>query len=103
MEAPMSTMVVRMDCSPAFRDEVIRHLRDEVVVWAHEQDGFVAGSWHLSEDGRRGLGVVEFTTTSAAEKAAVGPRAYHDPHAKFRIASVEVYEQIAASPAVVQG
>ena len=98
----MSTMVVRMDCRPEFREEVIRHLRDEAVVWAHEQAGFVAGSWHLSTDGRRGLGVVEFATTRAAEKAAVGPRDFHDPDAKFRVAGVEVYEQIAAGPAGVR-
>ena len=93
----MSTMVVRMDCNPEFRDEVVRHLRQDVVVWAREQDGFLTGSWPVSADGTRGLGVVEFTTSTAAERAARGPRGYHDPDAKFRIASVEVYDQVAAS------
>lgn len=96
----MSTMVVRMDCEPDFKGEVVRHLREDVAIWAQEQDGFVSGSWHVSEDGHWGLGVVHFATREAAERAAVAPRSYHDPTVPFRIASVEVYEQVAAaSPA----
>lgn len=95
----MSTMVVRMECDPELRDEVVRHLRDDVAVWAHEQDGFLAGAWHVSQDGRWGIGVVEFATNRAAESAAAAPRGYHDPDVPFRIASVEVYEQVAATPA----
>lgn len=91
----MSTMVVRMDCQPERRDDVIRHLQEDVVVWATEQAGFVSGSWHVTDDGRWGLGFVEFDTVDAAEQAAVAPRSYHDPAVPFRIASVEVYEQIA--------
>lgn len=94
----MATMVVRMDCKPDFRVEVVRHLREDVVIWAQEQDGFVAGSWHVSEDGHQGVGVVEFTTREAAERAAVAPRSYHDPSVPFRIASVEIYEQVAEAP-----
>jgi hypothetical protein len=93
----MSTMVVRMDCRPEFKDEVLRHLRQDVVVWAHEQEGFVVGSWHITEDGRFGLGLVEFDTLEAAERAASAPRSYHDPSVPFRISSVEVFEQIAAA------
>lgn len=94
----MSTMVVRMDCKPEARDEVMRHLREDVLVWAQEQDGFVGGSWHVTSDGRWGLGFVEFLTPETAEQAARAPRAYHDPDVPFRIASVEVYERVAAAP-----
>ena len=96
----MSTMVVRMDCKPDVTDEVVRHLRHDVVVWAQEQDGFVAGSWHVSDDGHWGIGVVEFSTREEAERAAVAPPFHHhDPTVPFRIARVEVYEQVAeASP-----
>lgn len=97
-EFPLSTMVVRMEWRPESRAEVIRHLREEVVIWAYEQPGFVTESWHVSEDGRWGLGLVPFATTSAAESAAQAPRAYHDPQVLFRIASVEVYQQVARSP-----
>lgn len=44
--------------------------------------------------------MVEFTTREAAERAAVAPRSYHDPTVPFRIASVEVYEQVAESSPV---
>ncbi|QZY28881.1 hypothetical protein [Nocardioides coralli] len=93
----MSTMVVRMTCQPEFRDEVVRHLRADVVTWAHEQEGFVAGSWHVSVDGRRGIGVVEFDSGAAAEAAARAPREYHDPDVPFRIDSVEIYDDVATS------
>ncbi|MFC6287252.1 hypothetical protein ACFP3Q_08625 [Nocardioides sp. GCM10027113] len=93
----MSTMVVRMDCRPESRAEVIRHLREDVVVWAREQDGFVSGSWHVTDDGRWGLGFVEFASAEAAERAAGAPRSYHDPEVPFRIASVEVYERVAGA------
>lgn len=95
----MNTMVVRMECDPGKRDDVVRHLRQDVVVWAQEQLGFASGSWHVSEDGRRALGLVEFTSVDAAETAAAAPRAYHDPDVPFRIVSVEVYQAVAATRA----
>lgn len=93
----MSTMVVRMECDPLHRDDVVRHLREDVVVWAQEQLGFASGSWHVSQDGRWGLGVVEFSSPGAAETAAEAPRGYHDPDVLFRIASVEIYEEVATA------
>lgn len=93
----MSTMVVRLDCDPQHRDDVARHLREDVVVWAQEQLGFAGGSWHMSQDGRQGIGVVEFASSAAAEAAALGPRRYHDPDVPFRIASVDIYETIATA------
>lgn len=95
----MSTMVVRMACDPGRREEVVDHLRDDVTVWALEQAGFLTGAWHVTADGRWGIGVVEFGSADAAERAAVGPRGYHDPEAAFRIASVEVYKRVAATTA----
>ena len=95
----MSTLVVRMECRPDARAEVVRHLHEDVVVWAQEQPGFVAGSWHVTDDGRWGLGFVRFGTSEAAETAAEAPRGYHDPAVPFRIASVEVYDEIPAAPA----
>ena len=93
----MSTMVVRMECDPQHRDDVVRHLRKDVVVWAQEQSGFAGGSWHVTEDGRWGLGFVEFASAEAAETAAEAPRSHHDPDVPFRIASVEIYEEIAVA------
>jgi len=93
----MSTMVVRMECDPAFRDEVVRHLREDVVTWAQEQAGFTSGSWHVSEDGTLGLGVVGFSSHADAEVAAEGPRSYHDPAVPFRIAGVDLYESVATA------
>lgn len=92
----MSTMVVRMECDPAFRDEVVRHLREDVVAWAQEQPGFGNGSWHVTQDGTLGLGFVEFTSRADAEAAAEGPRNHHDPEAPFRIAGVDIYEPVAS-------
>lgn len=93
----MGTMIVRMDCDPDHRDEVVRHLREDVVAWAHEQPGFVSGAWRVSPDGTVGLGCVEFTSVEAAETAARGPRGYHDPEVPFRIAAVDVLETVATA------
>lgn len=93
----MSTLVVRMECDPQYRDEVVRHLREDVVGWAHQQPGFTRGTWCVTPDGRLGLGFVEFGSLAEAEKAAQDPRGYHDPTGPFRIASVDVFESVATA------
>lgn len=86
-------MIVTMTLDPAERDEVDRHFRDQVSVWATAQPGFVTGQWLRSEDGTKGLGVVSFASVHAATAAAAGPRS-SPPAPAWSIDSVEVLEQI---------
>ena len=72
----MHTMVVRMSIDPARADEAARHLREDVVVWARQQPGFVNGQWLRSPDGSEGIGVVVFASPDAAASAARGPRSH---------------------------
>ncbi len=51
----------------------------------------------MTPDGRLGLGLVEFDSLAEAEKAAEGPRGYHDPTVPFKIAGVDVFESVASA------
>lgn len=90
----MHTMIVTMTLDPTQRQEVDRHLRDDVVSWATSRPGFVTGRWLRSENGAAGIGVVTFTSAEAAAAAAAGPRSAQ-PGKAWTIASVELYENIA--------
>ncbi len=89
----MHTMIVTMTLDPAHRDEVDRHFREQVSVWAKAQPGFVTGQWLRSDDGTKGLGVVSFASNPTATAAAAGPRT-SPPAPAWSIDSVEIFEQI---------
>jgi hypothetical protein len=88
-------MVVRMTLDPARPDEVDRHLREDVVPWAKQQSGFIAGRWLRSVDSTAGMGVVAFGSEDAANAAAATPRSivYSEDKA-WAIAGVDIYEQV---------
>lgn len=94
----MHTIVVQMATDPSRSDEVARHLREDVSVWAKRQPGFVSGQWLRSPDGRAGLGVVVFDSEEAATSAAQGPRSYsRDDDRAWNIVEVAVYQQLATA------
>jgi hypothetical protein len=66
----MHTIVVRMSLDPARTDLVARHLREDIVSWARQQPGFVAGQWLIGPGQDQGMGVVVFATEDAATAAA---------------------------------
>ena len=91
----MHTMVVRMSIDPARAGEAAGHLREDVVVWARQQPGFVAGQWLRSPDGSEGIGVIVFASGDAAASAARGPRSYpRDDSRAWNVENVTVYEQL---------
>jgi hypothetical protein len=89
----MHTMIVTMTLDPTRREDVERHLREEVVAWAMSRPGFVTGRWLCSENNATGMGVVTFTTADAASAAAIGPRTA-PPGKAWTIESVEIFEQV---------
>ena len=92
------TLVVRMSADPSRRDDVVRHLREDVVPWARSRPGFVAGQWLLDPGGARGAGVLVFDSRESAEQAARGPRGYtRDETRAWNVEAVEVYEQVGAA------
>ena len=94
-EHAMYTVVVRMSSDPSRRDEVARHLREDVVTWARSQPGFVSGQWHMAPDGEAGGGVMVFGSADTAEKAASAPRDYpRDAERAWNVEQVDVYEQL---------
>lgn len=100
----MHTVVVTMSTDPSRRQEVVRHLRDDVVPWATSRTGFVSGRWLLTIDGHRGAGVLLFDSAEAAHRAAAAPRTYPRDEARaWNIESVEVYEQVVAAEGSVVG
>lgn len=100
----MHTVMVRMSTDPARREDVVRHLRDDVVGWVKSRPGFVSGQWLLSADGGAGGGVIVFDSADAAEQAAEGPRRYTRDEARaWNVDSVEVYEQVAAADRAAVG
>jgi hypothetical protein len=82
----MHTLIVRMALDPSRSGEVDRHFRDDVVLWAKAQPGFVTGRWLRSTDGASGLGVVTFSSLDAATAAVAGPA--------WTVATVEVFQQV---------
>ena len=101
-EPTMHTMLVRMSTDPGHREDVVAHLRDDIVPWARSRPGFVSGQWLLTADGTEGSGVVVFDSAEAAERAAEGPRTYaRDDARAWNIESVAVYEQVAAADGAV--
>jgi hypothetical protein len=101
-ERTMHTIVVRMAADPSRTEDVVRHIRDDVVGWARSRPGFVSGQWLLATDGLRGLGVIVFDSADTAEQAAAGPRNYTRDEARaWNVDSVEVYEQVAAADQTV--
>ena len=94
----MHTVVVRMSLDPARTDLVARHFREDIVGWARQQPGFVAGQWLIGPGQNQGLGVVVFATQDAATAAAQGPRRYpRDDGRAWNIDDVTVYEQVTAA------
>ncbi len=94
----MHTMVVRMSIDPARADEAASHLREDVVVWARRQPGFVNGQWLRSPDGSEGIGVIVFASGDAAASAARGPRSYpRDDGRAWNVENVTVYEQLTSA------
>ena len=94
-EHEMHTVVVKMSADPSRRDDVARHLREDVVPWARSQPGFVSGQWHMAPDGGAGGGVMLFDSADAAEQAAQAPRDYpRDAGRAWNVEQVDVYEQL---------
>jgi len=94
----MHTLLVQMSIDPSRAEEISRHLREDVVGWARQQPGFIAGQWLRSADGKEGIGVVVFASEDAASRAAQGPRRYpHDDNRAWNIESVTVYEQLTSA------
>jgi hypothetical protein len=94
----MHTIVVRMSLDPARTDLVARHFREDIVGWARQQPGFVAGQWLIGPGQDQGLGVVVFATQDAATAAAQGPLRYpRDDGRAWNIDDVTVYEQVTAA------
>jgi hypothetical protein len=101
-EPTMYTTVVRMSTDPARREDVARHLRDDIVPWASSRPGFVSGQWLLTADGTEGCGVIVFDSAEAADRAAEGPRTYaRDETRAWNIESVTVYQRVAAADTAV--
>jgi hypothetical protein len=94
----MHTLVVKMTTDPTRREDVSRHLREDVTAWAKRQPGFVSGEWLLSDTQDTGLGLVSFHSAEAAIQAAVGPQTGgHDDQRAWNIDSVTVYEHVASA------
>ncbi len=94
----MHTMLVQMSIDPARADEVVRHLREDIVGWAKAQPDFVSGQWLLSHDGACGLGVVNFASDAAATTAAAGPKGFpSDEKRAWNVDEVTVFKQIASA------
>jgi hypothetical protein len=91
----MSTLVVTMTFDPTRVEQAHQHLRSDVMPWIVNQPGFLTGRWLSSEDGRRGLGIVEFESAATANAAARGPRnAPRDENRAWNIDSVDLVEQV---------
>ena len=94
----MHTLVVKMTTDPARREDVSRHLREDVTAWAQRQPGFVSGQWLLSDTQDSGLGLVIFDSAEAATEAAGGPlRGEHDDQRAWNVDSATVYGQVASA------
>ena len=89
----MNTVIVTMTLDPTRIDDVDRHFRDDVAVWARTRPGFVDGRFLRNEDGTRGMGVVTFESRAQAAAAAVGPRSA-PPGPAWSIESVELFDQV---------
>ena len=66
----MHTIVVHMSIDPSRAEVVAGHLRTDIVSWARQQPGFVAGQWLIGPGQDQGMGVVVFATEDAATAAA---------------------------------
>lgn len=89
----MNTVIVTMTLDPTRIDDVDRHFRDDVAVWARTRPGFVDGRFLPNEDGTRGMGVVTFESRAQAAAAAVGPR-QAPPSRHGRSSRWELFEQV---------
>jgi hypothetical protein len=94
----MHAIVVNMTTDPNRDEEVVRHLREDIIAWARQQPGFVHGEWLLSENRDAGMGFVLFDSAETATRAAIGPRhSTNDGDRAWNISGVTLFEQVASA------
>lgn len=94
----MHTMLVQMSVDPSRADQVVRHLREDIVAWAKAQPEFVSGQWLLNDDRTCGLGIVVFASEDAAAAAAAGPRSFpRDDKRAWNVDEVRLFKHVASA------
>ncbi|MDP3893314.1 hypothetical protein, partial [Nocardioides sp.] len=92
----MTALMLTMTLDPARSEEVLRHIRVDVIPWVRRLPGFGGARWIRSLDGSYCLVLVDFAEQEQAESVAQLARAQRDnPARSWNFDRIEVAEELA--------